>query len=101
MLLAGLQRQAIGGLTAGIDRQPDNAPGQRALQRLAHRHKGRVRPAISHRHSERCADPIANIGAEVARRGQKRQRQQIRATIASAPFARSTAIAGLRSRTMP
>ena len=77
MLLAGLQRQPIGRLPARIDRQPDDAAGQRALQRIAHRHVGGVRPAIAHRHAETLRRSDRDVGAEFARRGQQRQRQQI------------------------
>ena len=77
VLLAGLQRQPIGRLAARIHRQPDEPAGQRALQRIAHRHIGRMRPAIAHRHAETLRRTDRDVGAEFARRGQQRQRQQI------------------------
>ena len=77
MLLAGLQRQPIGRLPPRIHRQPDDAAGQRALERIAHRHIGRMRPAIAHRHAETLRRADRDIGAELAGRGQQRQRQQI------------------------
>ncbi len=72
VLLAGLQRQAIGGFAAGVDRQPDNAAGQRALQRLAYRHVGGMRAAIAHWHAESLRRADRDVGAEIAGRGQQR-----------------------------
>ncbi len=77
VLLAGLQRQPIGRRAARIDRQADDAAGQRALQRIAHRHVGRMRAAIAHRHAEALRRTDRDIGAEFAGRGEQRQRQQI------------------------
>ena len=102
MLLAGLQRQPIGRLPARIDRQPDDAAGQRALQRIAHRHIGGVRPAISHRHAKALRRTDRDIGAEFARRGQQRQRQQIGGDDRQRALCRATPqSAGRRSRTAP
>ena len=77
MLLAGLQRQPIGRRAARIDGQADDAAGQRALQRIAHRHIGRMRAAIAHRHAKALRRTDGDVGAELAGRGEQRQRQQI------------------------
>ena len=69
VLLAGLQRQPIGRRPARIHGQPDDAAGQRSLQRIAHRHIGRVRAAIAHRHTKTLRRSDCDIGAEFAGRG--------------------------------
>ena len=73
VLLAGLQRQPIGRLLPRIDRQAHDAPRQRPLQRIAHRHVGRVRPAISHRHAKALRRSDRDVGTEFAGRGQQCQ----------------------------
>ncbi len=102
VLLAGLQRQPIGRLSARIDRQAHDAPRQRALQRIAHRHIGRVRPAISHRHTKALRRSDRDVGAEFARRGQQRQRlRDRRRQWRARPWRAALMIAGRRSRTAP
>ena len=55
----------------------DEAAGQRALERVAHRHVGRMRAAIAHRHAKALRRADRDVGAEFAGRGEQRQRQQI------------------------
>ena len=52
MLLACLQRQAVGATTPAVDAHADQAPGQRPLVGHFARDVGRVWAAISHRHTE-------------------------------------------------
>ncbi len=78
MLLAGLQGEAIGRRTARIHRQADDAAGQRALQRVAHRHVGGVRSAIAHRDAEPLRRSDRDVGAELAGRSEQGERQQVR-----------------------
>ena len=77
VLLAGLQREAIGRHPARIHGEADDAAGQRALQRIAHRHIGGVRPAITHRHAKTLRRADRDVGAEFAGRGEQCQCQQI------------------------
>lgn len=62
VLLAGLQREPVGRRAARIHGEADEAPGQRALQRIAHRHIGRVRSAIAHRHAETLRGADRDVG---------------------------------------
>ena len=64
MLLAGLQCQPVGRRAARVHGKADDAAGQRALQRIAHRHKGRMRPAITHRHAKALRRPHGDISAK-------------------------------------
>ena len=77
VLLAGLQREAIGRRAARIDRQADETAGHGALERILHRHVGGVRSAIAHRHAEALRRADRDVGAEFTGRGQQRQRQQV------------------------
>ena len=77
MLLAGLQRETISRRSARIYGKSDNAAGQRALQRIANRHIGGMRPAKSHRHAEALRRTNRDIGAELAGRSKQRQAQEI------------------------
>jgi hypothetical protein len=49
----------------------------RTLEAVPHRHIGGVRAAITHRHAEALRRTDGDVGAEIAGRGQQRQRQQI------------------------
>ncbi len=77
VLLAGLQCEAVGRHPARVDGEADDAAGQRALQRIAHRHIGRVRAAIAHGNAEALGRADRDIGAQLAGRGEQRQRQQV------------------------
>jgi hypothetical protein len=52
VLLARLQREAVGGLPCASTVHADEAPGHAALQLVAHRHVAGVRAAEAHRHAE-------------------------------------------------
>jgi hypothetical protein len=77
VLLAGLQRQTVGGLAVSIDRDADEATGQLTLEPGAHRHVAGVRTAEAHRHPEALGRAHRDIGAERARRREECQREQI------------------------
>jgi hypothetical protein len=55
VLLAGLQREAVGGRAVRVDADADEPAGQRALEPLAHRHERGVRAAGEQRHAEALA----------------------------------------------
>ena len=77
MLLAGLQRQPIGAVAAGIDGHADDPPGHGALQLILAGHEPGMRPAIAHRHPEPLRRTHGDIGPHRARLLQQAQRQQI------------------------
>ncbi len=77
MLLAGLQRQPIGGLPGAVDRDADQPARDRALVGVAHRHVGRMRTAIAHRHAVALHRADRDVGAQRAGRGQQHQRQRV------------------------
>ncbi len=78
MLLAGLQGEAIGRRPARIDGEADDASRHVALEVVAHRHIGRMRPAKAHRHAESLGGADRDVGAEFAGWHQQRQRQRVR-----------------------
>lgn len=77
MLFAGLQRQAIGAVAAGIDGNADEAAGHRAFDGILDRHVGCVRAAVADRDTEALRGADGDIGAHFAGRFQQRQRQDI------------------------
>mmetsp|Transcript_1234 Transcript_1234/g.2447 ORF Transcript_1234/g.2447 Transcript_1234/m.2447 type:complete len:355 (+) Transcript_1234:1912-2976(+) len=77
MLLAGLQGQAVGLLAVAVDADPDDAPRQRALERIAAGHEGGMRPAVAKRHAKALRRADGDVRAHGARLFQQRQRQQI------------------------
>ena len=77
VLLARLQRQPVGRPVLRVDREPDEASGQVALESGLDRHEGRVRPAVPERHAEALGGPDDDVGAPLPRRLQQRQRQQV------------------------
>ena len=80
VLLAGLQRQAVGRLAVGVLRDADESAGQLAGVLLAAGHERRVRPAVAHRHAEplRVADrDVGTPTAPFTRRRDEAARQQI------------------------
>ncbi len=77
VLLARLQREAVGGLAAAVDRYADQPARHRALEIVAHRHVGGVRAAVTHRYAEALGRADRHVGAEFARRCQQSQRQWI------------------------
>ncbi len=77
VLLAGLQRHADGGISGAVLRHADDPAGHLALELVAHRHEGGVRPAVTHRQPEALRRADGDVGAELARRPQEREREQI------------------------
>ena len=77
VLLAGLQGQPVREVAVGVDRHPDEAPGQRPREVLADGHEGGVRPAEAHRHAEPLARADRDVGAELAGRREQGQGQQV------------------------
>ena len=78
VLLARAQGEAQGRFAARILGHADDAPGHVALEFIARRKKGRVRPAVPERHAETLRAADGDVRAEFARRFDQRQRQQIR-----------------------
>ena len=70
VLLAGLQRQAVGAAAAAVDADADQTAGQRSLEGRSGRDVGGVRAAIAHRHPNRCVEPTRNVGTEFSGRHQ-------------------------------
>ena len=77
VLFAGLQRHAQRGGAVAVHRDADDAPRRAALVRVAGGEKRRVRAAETHRHAEPLRRADGDIGAQLPRRGQQRQRQQV------------------------
>ena len=77
MLLAGLQREAIGNSPATIDGNAHKAARKRALVRLPGCDIGRMRPAVAHRDAESLGRADRDVGAELARWSEQRERQWI------------------------
>ena len=77
MLLAGLQRQPVGGRSVGVDRDADQAAGQLARVLGVHGEVAGVRTAESHWHAEALGGAERDVGADLAGRGDQRQRQQV------------------------
>ncbi len=77
VLLAGLQRQAIGNAPPTIDGNAYQAARQRALVCRLGRDIGGVRTAVSDRYSEPLGRSDRDVCAELARRGEQRERQGI------------------------
>jgi hypothetical protein len=65
VLLTGLQRQPVGGTALGVHRHTDQPAGQVPLEPGAHRHEGRVRPAVEHRDAEALGGADRDIDAGV------------------------------------
>ena len=77
VLLAGLQRQPVGGRAVGIDRDADQAAGQLSRLLGVHGEVTGVRTAESHWHAEALGGAERDVGADLAGRGDQRHRQQI------------------------
>jgi hypothetical protein len=77
VLLAGLQRHAVGGLAARILRDADDAARHRAHVRLARGEEGRVRTAEAHRHAEALRRAERDVGPHLAGRLEQHQRHQV------------------------
>ena len=77
MLLAGLEREAIRAVAAGIHRHADDAAGQRPLVGVAGRQIGGVRAAIAHGYAVALHRADGDVGAHLARCLEERQRQRV------------------------
>ncbi len=77
MLLAGLQGQAVGGGALGVARDPDDAPGQLALEALADGHVPGVGAAEEQGHPQALGRADGDIGADVPGCAQQRQGQGV------------------------
>jgi hypothetical protein len=77
VLLACLQRQPVGGRPLRVLAHADQAAGHAALVLVAAGQVGGVRTAAAHRHAEALAVAHHDVGAELARRHQQGQRQQV------------------------
>ena len=77
VLLARLQGQAVGRAVLGVDRQPDQASRQVALEPCLDRHEGGVRASVPERHAEALGRADDDVGAPLPRRPQQRERQQV------------------------
>ena len=77
VLLARLQREAVRRPAVGVDGDPDEAAGHRALEVVARREIGRMRSAAAHRHAETLRRSDDDVGAPFARWRQQREREEI------------------------
>ncbi|MNM22943.1 hypothetical protein D3C81_333300 [compost metagenome] len=77
VLLAGLHGQAQGGLAEAVDRHADQAARHVALERVTGGEVGRVRATEAQWHAEALGAADGHVGAELARRGQQGQGQQV------------------------
>ena len=77
VLLAGLQRQPVGDVAVGVDRDADQAAGQLAGQPLADGQVAGVRAAVAHRDAEALGGAAGDVGAPLPRRLQQREREQV------------------------
>ena len=77
VLLPGLQGQPVGRRPHGVDRDPDEAPGQGALESRAHAHVAGVRATEPHRHAEALGGPDGDVGAPLPGRCRQGQREEV------------------------
>jgi hypothetical protein len=77
VLLARLQREAISRLAVAVDAGADQPAGHRALELVAAGEKRRVRSAATHRHAKTLRVADHDVGIELARCLQQREREQI------------------------
>jgi hypothetical protein len=91
VLLARLQRQAVGGVALGVLRHPDEPARQVAPVLVACREERGVRPAVTHRDAEPLRGAERHVGAHLARRHEESEGQQIGRDSDERPF-------GVRSR---
>ena len=78
VLLTGLERQPVGGVVLGVDRQPDQAAGQVALEPGLDRHEGGVGPAVPQRDAEPLRRADDDVRSPMARRLQQCQGEEVR-----------------------
>ena len=79
VLLTGLQRHTQGAVATGINRDTDDATRHRALVSIAGGEERSVRSAVAHRHAKALRRTEDHVSAQLARRGQHGQRQQVSA----------------------
>ena len=77
VLLARLQRQAVGGGAVCVDGYADQPTRQGPLEPRAYGHVARVRSAISERDAEALRRTDGDVGTRLARRSEQAERQQI------------------------
>ena len=77
VLLAGLQGEPVGGAALDVDGDADESTGQVPLQALGDGHEAGVRAAVEQRHPEPLGRPDHDVGPELSRRLEQRQRQQV------------------------
>ena len=77
VLFAGLQRQPVGGRTVGVQGHTDQSARQLAGMLGVHHQVSGVRSAESHWHTETLGVAERHVGADLPRRRDQRQRQQV------------------------
>ncbi len=77
VLLARLQREAVGRLAVHVHAHAHEAAGQRALEVVAAGHEGGMRAARAHRHAEALGAAHDDVRAPFTGRHQQRERQQV------------------------
>ena len=77
MLLAGLQGKPVGRIAILVDGNADDAARDRALVFVFRGEIGGMRTTEAQRHAEALAGADGDISAELARRGEVGQRQQV------------------------
>ena len=77
VLLAGLQRQPVGGAALGVDREAHQPAGQVPLEPGLDRHERRVRAAVPERHAEALRRADDDVGAPLPRRLEQGQGQEV------------------------
>ena len=77
VLLAGLERQAVGRPALGVLRDADEPPGQVPLVLVLRGEEGGVRPAVAHRHAEALGRAERHVRPELPRRAQEGQGEEV------------------------
>ena len=77
VLLAGLEREAQGGIASGVFRNSDKAAGEAALVFIAGREESGVGSAVAGRDAKALARTDHDIGPTFARRLQEGERQKV------------------------
>ena len=77
VLLPGLHRHAERGLAGGIDANPDDPAGHETLVLLRRGEERGVRATVAHGHAEPLRGSDGDVGADLARRAQRGEREQV------------------------
>ena len=77
VLLACLQRQAVSRIALSVDGHAYEAARHLALELVGHRHVRGVRAAVEQRHAEALGGADGDVGAELARGLEKREREDV------------------------